>query len=942
MQERLAFGLPSLQTHGRMPTLLEKIEANAAARLVLPAGAAPAQELARFKNFLKVEFHRLKILHRAGAGGREVCRGRAAVMDILIRYLWNGAKCTLSAQAQKEFPPLALVAIGGYGRAELNPHSDIDFMFLHDGQVVAGTKPLPYLAKLMDGILYPLWDLGFKVGHSVRSIADCVQVANSDVQSKTSLIEARLVVGDARLFARFQKTLLAKCVEGQESAYIAARLQDQAARHEKFGNSASMQEPNIKNGCGGLRDYQNLHWLAFFKYRTRSLEEMQQREFITPAERKQLEAAYDFLLGVRNELHYQISRPVDILTKSLQPVVATHLGYQDRSPSKRLERFMRDLYTHSRNIFLITRTLEERLALLPKPQALASIRRLIRGSFPQPQEQLLDGFKLVAGQILPGGNRVFHDQPRRLMRVFLHAQQRGLKLHPDAAQLLRKELALVDRAFLHDSHVRETFLEILNQRGNVARVVRAMHEVGMLGRYLPEFGKLTCLVQHEFYHQYTADEHTLVCLEQLDRAWEGAAAPLANYAVIFQEVERPFVLYLALLLHDAGKAVNTGHHAEVGGQLALRVARRLGLDGATSHSLRLLIEHHLTMTQVSQRRDLDDPAVIRAFAAQIQSAENLRMLTLHTFADSQATSDKLWNGFKDSLLWQLHHKTMLALCGGTDFIRAEERQRELLAQEIVRLLPRSFDPDEVHAHFATLPARYFQIHPVKDILTDLTLAHRFMHHQLAEEEKALEPVILWHNEPDRGYTCAKVCTWDRAGLFSIMAGSFSASGINILSAQIFTRSDGIVLDTFYVVDARTGSPVHREEREAFERLLLRALTEEGIDFRGLIARQKSVRPLYQSLEGERLPTRIAFDNQTSETRTVIDIETEDRLGLLYAVSEVLTELQLDIFLAKISTERGAAIDSFYVCEPEGHKVESLDRQRLIEERLRAALALLDQ
>jgi [protein-PII] uridylyltransferase len=327
-----------------MLTLIEKMEADAAARLVLPPGVPPAEELSRYKNFLKVESHRLKISHRAGAGGRAVCQGRAALMDILLRHFWAGARACLSAQAQNEFPPLALVAIGGYGRAELNPHSDIDFMFLHDGQVVAGSKPLPHLSKLMAGILYPLWDLGFKIGHSVRTVVDCVQVANRDMQSKTSLIEARLITGDSKLFEKLQKAVLAKCVQGHEEDYIAARVQDQAARHEKFGNSATMQEPNIKNGCGGLRDFQNLHWMAFFKHRTRTLVEMEQREFISRAERKQLEAAYDFLLGVRTELHYEVNRPVDVLSKALQPRVAHNLGYADRSPSKRLEEFMRDLW----------------------------------------------------------------------------------------------------------------------------------------------------------------------------------------------------------------------------------------------------------------------------------------------------------------------------------------------------------------------------------------------------------------------------------------------------------------------------------------------------------------------------------------------------------------------------------------------------------------------
>jgi [protein-PII] uridylyltransferase len=348
------------------------------------------------------------------------------------------------------------------------------------------------------------------------------------------------------------------------------------------------------------------------------------------------------------------------------------------------------------------------------------------------------------------------------------------------------------------------------------------------------------------------------------------------------------------------------------------------------------------MAQVSQQRDLEDPAVIRSFAAQMQTVENLQMLTLHSFADAQATSDKLWNGFKDTLLWQLYNKAMIVLQGGTDFIRAEEMQRELLAQETLRILPRSFSPEEVEAHFESLPPRYFQIHPAREIVTDLTLTHRFMHHQLAEEDKALEPVLSWHNEPDRGYTVCKVCTWDRAGLFSKITGSFSATGINILSAQIFTRNDGIVLDTFYVTDARSGGVINREEREKFEALLLKALTEEDIDFHNLISRQKSARPLYQSLEGERIPTRIEFDNGSSENRTVIDIETEDRLGLLYVISRVLTELNLDISLAKISTEKGAAIDSFYVSELDGQKILSEARQQDIKDSLRAGLKKMDR
>ena len=930
-----------------MQELLNKIAASAAERLKLPPGRSASQELGRYKAFLKVETHRLKLFHRAGGGGVEICHARAAILDAILRSLWDTAKSSLSAQAQEEFPPLALVAIGGYGRAELNPHSDIDFMFLHSRQVAAGSRPLPHLSRIIDGLLYPLWDIGLKIGHSVRSIDDCVKVANSDMQSKTSLIEARLVAGDEALFKKFQQALITKCVEDYVPQYITMRVKDQAERHAKFGNSASMQEPNLKNGCGGLRDYQNLLWMAYFKYRTRSLKDLQAHDLISESERKQLEAAYDFLLRVRTEIHYHTNRATDVLGKNLQPAIAHNLGYRERSPSKRIEGFMRDVYRHSRNIYLITRTLEQRLALLPPPRRLVSLAlssrltALLPGRSRQAANEPVDGFKFVDGEIRAVSNRVFRDQPRRLMRVFLYAQQRGLRLHADLAQLIRNQLGLVDHAFVGDEHVRETFLAILNQRGSVAPVLRAMHEVDLLGKYLPEFGKLTCLVQHEFYHQYTADEHTLMCLEQLDRVWEAKDPPYSAYTPLLQKVERPFILYLALLLHDVGKADGHGNHSVVSCELAARAAKRLGLDDAASQMLLRVIRNHLVMASVSQRRDLDDPAVIRKFAKQVENPETLALLTLHTFVDSQATSDKLWNGFKDLLLGSLHHKTLELMTGGSEFTSVGEQQREHLRQEVRRLAPPALAQDELDAHFATLPARYFQIHPAREVLADLLMAHQFMRLQISEQENPLSPVVNWHNEPDRAYNVVKVCTWDRAGLFRKIAGSLSAAGLTILSAQIFTRTDDIVLDTFFVADAITGNLAGPDQRDRFESVLEKALTGEEVDFPALIRRQKITRPLYTAYTGERIPTHVYFDNDASEARTVIEVETEDRIGLLYTISQALTELGVDIAGAKITTERGAAIDSFYVRELSGGKILNPERHRAIEQHLRQAVQKLD-
>ena len=909
---------------------------NAAGRLTLPEGRQPSEELSRYKNFLKVETHRLKMLHRAGVGGREVCQARSAILDVSLRFILEAIKNNSPQPPQKKIPALALVALGGYGRAELNPHSDIDIMFLHDGDLMLKGKPHPVLTAITDGLLYTLWDIGLKVGHSVRSIADCVKIANSDMQSKTSLIEARLITGSTELFMDFQKTVLARCVAGHETEYIGARLEDQAARRAKFGNAATMQEPNIKNGCGGLRDYQNLIWMTFFKYRTRSLGDLEQKEMVSPSERKQLDTAYDFLLRVRNEVHYHLDRPIDVLTKSIQATVAHNLGYRDRSPSKRLEEFMRDFYNHTRNIDLITRTVEQRLALLPRQSLIPSFRRMLQTQTDRIRQQVIDGFKILNGEIHPLTPHVFRDRPKRLMRVFLYAQQRGLKLHPDLTQLIRNNLPMVNNSFLRDAHVRETFLEILDQRGVVAPILRTMHEVGLLGKFLPEFGRLTCLVQHEFYHQYTTDEHTLVCIEKLDQIQNAKTLPFETYAELLHSVERPFVLYLALLLHDSGKAARTGKHEQLGSQLALRVARRLGLDGATSHTLSLVIEHHLTMAQVSQRRDLDDPVVIQNFARQVQTVENLTLLTLHTFADSMGTSDQLWNGFKDSLLWSLYQKAHALLEGGSEFYRAEERQRELLADEVQRLMPPSFSHEEMQAHFANLPSRYFQINNAQEVLTDLTQAHRFMQRQLSENEEALSPVISWHHERDRGYTSVHVCTWDRTGLFSKIAGSLTASGLNILSAEIITRGDGIILDTFFVTDVNTGLVAKREEREKFETLISQILTGEEVDLAALIKLGTKVSP-YKFFEGERIATMIYFDNETSETRTILEVEAEDQIGLLYAISRVLNDLNLDIYVAKISTEKGAAFDSFYIAEGDGSKITSAERQKAIEKKLRSAI-----
>lgn len=909
-----------------MNHLVAKIEENARRRLVLPPLSKPADELPRYRQFLKVESHRLRILHRGGAGGLEICQARATMMDVLIRHVWEEVQRAFPARGLA--PAITLVAFGGYGRGELNPWSDIDLMFLHAGGPDLSAERQKILADWTSGLLYTLWDIGLKVGHAVRTVEDCIEVANGDMQSKTSLLEARRVAGDERLFKVFQSRFDAECVTGQSEDYIRQRLEDQRVRRQKHGNSPALQEPNIKNGVGGLRDFQNLLWMAFFQEGSRTLADLQSRDLLGSAERKQLDAAYDFLLRTRTELHHVAGRAVDVLAANVKPAVATGLGYNDRSPRVRVEAFMRDYYTHARNIYLITRTLEQRLALGRgrSGQALPAA--------PLPGSQF-DGFRVVDGQLRHVYKTALKDDPRRFLRAFLHCQQRGLTLHPDLAQLMRQQLALLDRSFLADRHNHVTFLEILNQRGNVSAHLRAMHEVGFLGKFIPEFGKLTNLVQHEFYHQYAVDEHTLNCIQKLDAVWDATERPQSNYTEVFRGLERPFVLYLALLLHDAGKAIPGIRHEIVGGELALKVSRRLKLDAGTTDSLRRIIELHLLMVQVSQRRDLEDPGVIADFSRAVGTAENLMLLALHTFADSMGTSDTLWNGFKDSLLWTLYHKSMALMRGGPEFIEAQRAVLDRLRGEVKALLPKTFAPDEIEAHFAGLPPRYFQLHSARDITRDLTLAHRFMHLQLTEAERSLEPVVAWQEDRDRGYAAVHICTWDRAGLFAKVAGALTATGFNIFGAQVFTRHDGIVLDTFYVAEARTGALPLEEARERFEALLLRVLTGT-FDLDRAIAQAPRYPSVFRAV-GERLPLRIRVDSQASPTATVIDIEAEDRVGFLYAVTRTLYDLGLSIALARISTEKGAALDTFYVTDVEGMKIEDPERISRIEPELRRAI-----
>src|SRR5438067_7283417 len=770
---------------------LEKVLARAEDQLGVAGKRLPTEVLPTYKKFLKLEEHRLRLKHQAGGGGRDICARRGELVDVILRHVFTAAA---NAVGQSE-TSLALIALGGYGRGELNPFSDVDVMLLHgDG---AG-KVSPYIEGMAEQILYLLWDIGFKVGHSTRSMKEALAQANSDMLTKTAMLESRFLAGDRELAQEFRYQFRSKCVDGREREYVEMRMQDQLARHKKFGDSVYLQEPNLKNGCGGLRDYQNLLWINYFKEGSLSMNQLVGKDWLSESDQRRIERAYDFLLRLRTDLHYATGRATDILHINLQEQIAKRLHYFPRNGQLRSETLMRDYYGHARNILRVTERITEQFVrgyVTSKTRALFSFLPLI-GSDKTP---IGDSFFVQNKQLYPARRDLFRTEPEQMMRAFQLAQERRLDLSPELADLVSRSLGLVTRTYQYARGPREIFKAILSQKGRVGRILRMMHRVDFLGRYIPEFGQLTCLVQHEFLHRYTADEHTLVCIDKLDALAETNDPELIAYRKIFEELEDPLVLYLALLLHDSGKAVGARPHSEASALFAQRVATRLQLSSEQRKSLILLVDHHLTLSKTAQQRNLDDPATVTEFGRIVKHQRNLNALMLLTLADGQGTSDEAWSDWKESLVWQLFHETSRYLADQKSYYDQTKIERESLQRSVADNL--SFDyAGEIESHFEFMPDHYFRASGLADIVEHLKLFRSFLENVSSSVEFPLSPAISWKIVPEQGHSVVTFCTWERERLLAKIAGSFAVVPLNILSADIFPRGDNVVLSVFRVCD----------------------------------------------------------------------------------------------------------------------------------------------
>jgi len=842
-----------------------------------------------FRTALAEGLESLKARHDDGASGQESVRSHARFVDDLVGSLVR--LITSDLQEEPLTPtPFVVVALGGYGRGELHPSSDIDLMVVHDGELS------PYVQRVTQELLYTLWDLGLQLGHSLRSLDDCVAMARTDLPSRTSMQEARLVAGDRRLFTRFRRVLRENVYRRDFEQFLAATLAERDQRYRKFGASPYVGEPNVKESAGGLRDVHTAMWLGTAKFEARTLRELADKGLITAREQAQADAALTFLWRVRNELHFLSGFKNDVLGRELQPRVAENLGYVSDATSLGVERFMRDYYLHARAIHRVSRRLIARCQETLSRRGAAERR--------ERQQALADGLVFIDGRLHATDRdpRIFRNEPERLMKVFWHLHRLGCELSLDLERAVEDSLDAVDDAFRRSPVVRDLFLDICRNWGRVALTLSEMHELGLLGRYLPEFGALTCLVQYDVYHRFSADQHSLLAVEHLEAVAPGKSAESEGVAQVWSEVEKPELLMLGMLLHDIGKAKGHGHVAK-GIPLAQQLTGRLALPPEDAGVVEFLVAHHLTMSHVAQRRDIDDPKTVADFTEAVGDAQRLRMLYLLTYADMRAVGPGVLTPWQAVILHELYRRTLSRLTGG----RVERPSRLQLTERLLAIVRDEVPRQAVKAHVAMASDRYVTSTSVQRMAEHLRMLRRL--------DEAPVVTELFHH-PDLGSSDLVVVTTDVPGLFSLIAGTLASRSINIISAQIHTRADGIAIDTFQVNEP-TGEVITSAAHWVRTLDTLRAVIVGEQRVETLLAQRRAAG---RATPAPPLP-KISVNNELSDDYTVIEVKCPDRLGLLYLVTRTLSALELDIASARIATEIDQAFDTFYVHDAKERKIE---------------------
>jgi len=805
---------------------------------------------------------------------------------------------------------LAVLAVGGYGRAEMAPQSDIDLLFL------TPWKETAWAESVIETMLYLMWDLKLKVGYASRTVKDCIRLGREDFTIRTALLEHRFITGHAPLAQDLHDRLRTELFTGTGPEFIEAKLAERAERHKRQGGQRYMLEPNVKEAKGGLRDLQTLYWIAKYLHPVETRGALVDIGVFTREEYAAFEQAEDFLWAVRCHLHLITGRPTDQLTFDLQVEVARRMGYEDSGGRRGVEHFMQSYFRHATHVGELTRVfltaLEERHV-----KSAPVLQRLFRR-----RPKLRAGFREDHGRMTFVNEKAFLSDPLNVLRIFEEALRTGLLLHPYAMRVIAANLRLIDDGIRSDPEATRIFLDLMLRHGNPERALRRMNELGVLTAFIPEFEPIVAMMQFNVYHHYTVDEHTIQCIKnlaQIERRELIEELPVASR--ILEEGLNRRVLYVALLLHDIGKG-RPEDHAILGAQIARRVAPRLGLTPEECETVEWLVRYHLLMSDVAQKRDLSDPRTVRDFARAVKSKKRLDLLTVLTVCDIRGVGPTTWNNWKAMLLRRLYGETLEALDSGLEHANRqkgiEEARRALRealpdwdAKNLRRELQRHYDPywqglsTETQAVFASL---------LRDIGAD---------------------EIRLDLKPDANHDATRACfaLADHPGIFSRLAGALALVGANVVDARTYTSKDGFATAVFWVQDAE-GSPYDIDRLPRLRSMIEKTLKGEIVAREALKDRDK-----VKKREREfRFPTHITFDNEGSEIYTIIEVDTRDRPGLLYDLTRTLAASNIYIASAVIATFGAQVVDSFYVKDMFGLKLHTKSRQEALEKKLRQAIA----
>ncbi len=846
---------------------------------------------------------------------RRVTRAYTKLTDALVEAVLYVAQTYLHPNPLPSAGErMAVMAVGGYGRGEMAPYSDVDLLF------VTAYKMTATIESVIESSLYMMWDLRLKVGHASRTVKECVRLVKQDYTIRTSLLETRFLCGDAAISAELHDTLRAQLFHGTTADFIEAKLEERSTRHCKQGGQRYMLEPNVKEGKGGLRDLQTLYWIAKYEHGVDEVADLVNIGLFRPEEFEAFDEAERFLWAIRCQLHLIAGRAQDQLTFDNQVAIAERFGYVEHSGRRAVEHFMQDYFRHATKVGELTRIFLTALEAAHVKQE-PGLWGLFRGRTRR-KKKLKDGYEVKQGRITVSDPNSFFADKLNMLRLFEEALRTGYLIHPDAMRETSARLDLIDDEMRRDPEAVRIFVDLLLNHGNPERALRRMNELGVLSAFVPEFAHIVAVMQFNMYHSYTVDEHTIQVistLAQIEREELIEELPVASR--ILQNGVNRKVLYIACLLHDIGKG-RKEDHSIVGARIARTVCPRLGLKPAECETVEWLVRYHLLMSDMAQKRDISDPRTVRDFAKAVKTRERLELLTVLTVCDIRGVGPGTWNNWKATLLRGLYRATATALDTGLEDLNRDKLEGE--AKKALRAAledwPKPDIKTEVDRHYGP----YWQ---GLDLGSQITFANLLR--GLGEDEIRIDTT------QDRDRDATRVCfaLADHPGIFCRLAGALSLVGANVVDARTYTSKDGYATAVFWVQDA-DGNPYEASRLPRLKTMIDKTLKGEVVASRALEGRDK-IKKRERPFD---VPTNITFDNEGSEIYTIIEVDTRDRPGLLYDLTKTMAANNVYIASAVIATYGAQVVDTFYVKDMFGLKLHTKSRQDNLERKLRDAIA----